>query len=293
MSRLLREKMLSWALGFSLALGGLLAAFADVTPRILSQSIGSQWSDTETAVARLSLALEHQNRLRQGASAKISVVRGGRVQLPELALRFKADAYAAPLKTIASERAKIWIEQGYPEMGSSGYFLIDGDLLIKSDYNDFWSLNFVYEFKERNLLKVKPFVVWKLAQEPGEELILYRTSSERERAVWRSGDLKALGEKSWGFGEADGKVQAAVHFAIRPWNGRYDVKIRIPKRLLLRDAEKRPTQIWGGSLDEGRAAFHEVQNFEVIVSSELLAQYYDHGDLKIEFAASGESELKD
>jgi hypothetical protein len=240
------------------------------------------WSSSKTAEARIQGAIAHQNALRRQAEVQIAKVRGELVDLPQLKLKFEKDDLSAPLKVDQNEM-KYWIEQGYPEQSSSGQFFVEGNLMIRASYNDVWGLNFVYRFEGSRLVEMKPFVQWQLERMPNDTVTLYRSMNEAELALWKSGAIDKLGAPLWGFGEADGTVQNAIHFSVKPWSGQRQVKIQIPKSKLLEFAQKTPKQLWAGALTENAKTLEEVENFEFILSRTVLLDLHAKKMLSVEF----------
>jgi hypothetical protein len=241
------------------------------------------WSDSSIAEKRIQAVLKHQNLMRQNAEIQISKVRGEAIDLPQLKLKFEKDDLAAPLRIDSSEQVKYWIEQGYPEQSSSGQFFIADNLMIRASYNDFWGLNYVYRFEGARLIEVTPFAKWHLEQTPAETVTLYRSMNASELLLWKSAEISKLGARSWGFGEAQGETQSAVHFSLKPWNGKHQVQIQIPKKVLLEIAEKNPVQVWAGALTENAKTLSEVENFEFVLSQAVLVDLQSKKLMSIEF----------
>ncbi len=245
---------------------------------------GEAWQTPNLAISRIQAALQHQNQIRQQAMQGISKVRENE-PLPLLELMFQRSDYSARLRTSESGPIQYWIEQGYPDPSTGGYFWIDGDLMIRASYNDFWGFNYVYRFQNSALVEIATLALWKLRQMPQDEVVFYRSCSKEEINRWEQGDFENLGNSRWGYGEADGLVHPALHFATSPWNGHYNIKIHVSKKDLIEFARQSPSHLWAASLDEQSARFSSIENFEFIFTRHLLKELKKRNALRVEYSA--------
>jgi hypothetical protein len=178
---------------------------------------------------RLSLAMNHQNKLRRHK------------ELPLL----QAPFVKTGLEDNAGYRAEI--VGAFPEEAILGNFLIRGDALIRASYGDIHSLNYVYIFEGNQLAQTKSYAVWALEGHASPSIHLYRKMSAQELELWHNGKLESLGSE-WGYGE---KV---VHFATDAGETTSPlpdsaplIEIGVPKKLLLTWAQEK--RIWAGVLN--------------------------------------------
>jgi len=215
------------------------------------------WKAPETRRLRLEAVIAHQNRIRETKNLpKLSGVLSNSVEERGI-LEFYFDTIDV-----------------FPDHPVAGSFIVAGDVIVRSTYNDIFSLNYVYFFKEDTLVKVEPFGTWYLEQISLPTIALYRQMSSQEFTLWKKGRFEELG-KNWGHGT---KV---VHFStdreFTSFSGSQKspiVKIEIPKSTLLRWSKN--SEIWAGLLNDEMVS-------EFVVPYERIGELYSQGALKIEY----------
>ena len=247
-----------------------------ISPSAHSQScreaFGGRAFSLEASIVRIRLnaVIDHQNHLR----AK----RG----LPELKIASSGDEYPEAVRILGEtgDAGLTMTTSSFPEEPISASLQIDNSMIIRSQYNDLFSLNFVYRFAGDRLESVVPFVSWFLNQQP-TEITLYRKMSTLEFALWKKRDIQNLG-RDWGHSNSaagESAVEAAgilkvVHFSTSPTftsaagpDTEPLIAVRFHRDDLLNWYQKK-SLLWAGTLSAEDAATEIVMPVDLLIEIE-------------------------